>query len=161
MLEEQPSRPWNCFQEPFGRMIMFPEYNNTSSDNSTTNFIFRLCSSPTPGLTTYIQGLIGTFLPACIVVGLPANLWVMWLITHGTKDSLAAELFHLNIAICETLYLLGNPIHFYCVFDGRGPVVEILIAELLVLVCFGRPLFQCSVCVERYLAVVHPLTFIR
>ncbi|CAL8363619.1 unnamed protein product [Gadus morhua 'NCC'] len=36
-----------------------------------------------------------------------------------------------------------------------------LVMELWVLIWFGRPLFQCSICVERYLAVVHPLTFIR
>ena len=144
-------------------MSMFPEYNNTSSDNSTTNSIFGWCGIPSPALTTYIQGMTASFLLPYTVVGLPANLWVMWLITHGTKDSLASELFHLNMAICETIFLLGSPLQFYCLFDhaGDGPVVNFLIMELRVLISFGRLLFQCSICVERYLAVVHPLTFIR
>ena len=144
-------------------MIMYPEYNNTSSENSKTNSIFAMCEVPSPALTTYIQGITGTFLLPYMVVGLPANLWVMWLITHGTKDSLAAELFHLNRAICETLFLLGSPLQLYCVFDpaGSGPAVQILVIELFALIWFGRPLFQCSICLERYLAVVHPLTFIR
>ncbi|CAL8379947.1 unnamed protein product [Arctogadus glacialis] len=86
----------------------------------------------------------------------------MWLITQGTKDSFAAELFHLNMAICDTLFLLGSPLQLYCLFDpGSGPLVLILVVELSVLTWFGRPLFQCCICVERYLAVVHPLTFIR
>ena len=97
-----------------------------------------------------------------VVLCLPANLWVMWLITHGTKDSFAAELFHLNTAICETLFLLGSPLQLYCLVGPfSGPVFQILVNELWVLICFGRPLFQCCICVERYLAVVHPLTFIR
>ena len=141
-------------------MIMVPEYNNSSSDNSTTN---SKCGIPSPALTTYIQGISGTFLLPYMVVGLPANLWVMWLITHGTKDSLVAELFHLNMVICETLFLLGTPLQLYCLFDpaDSGPAVLMLVMELWVLIWFGRPLFQCSICVERYLAVVHPLTFIR
>ena len=141
---------------------MFPEYNNTFSDNSTTNSTFGACGMPLPAVT-YIQGLSGGFLLPYMVVGLPANLWVMWLITHGTKDSLAAEFFHLNMAICETIFLLGVPLQLYCFFDsaGSGPVVPILVNELWLLIWFGHPLFQCSICVERYLAVVHPLTFIR
>ena len=142
---------------------MFPEYNKTFSDNSTTNLIFGKCGITSPVLTTYIQGMSYTFLLPYIVVGLPANLWVMWLITHGTKDSLAAELFHLHSAFCETLFLLGSPLLLYCIFGpaGSGPVVPFLVNEFWALILFGRPLFQCCICVERYLAVVHHLTFIR
>ena len=142
---------------------MFQEYDNITSDNSTTNVIFLKCGIPSPALILYIQGMTGTLLLPYVVVGLPANLWVMWLITHGTKDSLAAELFHLNIAICETLFQSGIPLQLYCYFGpaGSGPAVHILLLELWTIICFGRPLFQCAICVERYLAVVHPLTFIR
>jgi hypothetical protein len=144
-------------------MIMFPEYTNTSSDPLTTNSILRKCGVPSPALIPYTQGISGTFLLPYVVVCLPANLWVMWLITHGTKDSLAAELFHLNMAICATLFLLGSPLQLYCLFGpaDSGPVVPILVNELWALIWFGFPLFQCSICVEHYLAVVHPLTFIR
>ena len=144
-------------------MIMFPEHNNTSSDNSTTNPIFGKCGVPSPALIIYCQGILSSFLLPYMVVCLPANLWVMWLITHGTKDSLAAELFHLNMAICETIFMLEIPIQLYCLFEpeGSGPVVQILVIEFFVFLWFGRPLFQCSICVERYLAVIHPLTFIR
>ena len=69
-----------------GGMIMFPEYNNTSSENSTTNQIFGNCGNSSPVLKPYIQGMTGTILLPYMVVCLPANLWVMWLISHGTKD---------------------------------------------------------------------------
>ena len=142
---------------------MFPEYNDTSSDNSTTNPIFKICELSSPALISYIQGLTGSFLVPYMVVCLPANLWVMWLIIHGTKDSFAAEIFQLNMAFCETIFMLEIPLQLYCLFDptGSGLVVQILMNELWVLLWFGRPLFQCCICVERYLAVVHPLTFIR
>ena len=148
-------------------MIMFPKYNNTVSVclhlNTTTNSIFGGYGIIPPAFTTFVQGMTGTFALPYMVLCLPANLWVMWLITHGTKDSLAAELFHLNTAICETLFLAGTPLHLYYFFDlaGWGLVVRTLVNSLWVLITFGRPLFQCSICVERYLAVIHPLTFIR
>ena len=148
-------------------MIMFQESNNTSSVNSTANSIFENCGIPQstkPALATYVQGMTGAFLLPYTVLGLPANLWVVWLITHGTKDSLAAELFHLNMAICETLFLfLGCTLDLYCIFDLThcGPVVVLLVNEFWALISFGRPLLQCCICVERYLAVIHPLTFIR
>ena len=144
-------------------MIIFPEYNNTSSDNSTTNSPHDRCEIAPLALTPYLQGLIGTFLLPYMVVCLPANLWVMWLITHGTKDSLAAELFHLNMAICETIFLLEIPLHLSCLLDpaGSGNVALKLRMGLWALIWYGRPLFQGCICVERYLAVIHPLTFIR
>ena len=144
-------------------MTMVPGHNNSFSNNSTTNVIFGNCGIQLPALLTYNQGMAVTILIPYIVFCLPANLWVMWLITHGTKDSLAAELFHLNMAICETLFLLGTPLQFYCLFDpaGSDQVVTYMLLAFSTLLWFGRPLFQCCICVERYLAVVHPLTFIR
>ena len=141
---------------------MVPEHNNSFSDNSTTILIFGMCGTQLTALT-YIKGMAVSILIPYMVVCLPANLWVMWLITHGTNHSLAAELFHLNIAICETLYLLGIPLQFYCLFDpaSSDPVVAYLLVAHSTLLWFGRAMFQCCICVERYLAVVQPLTFIR
>ena len=134
----------------FGVMIMFPEYNNTFSDNSMTNSTHDKCEPLALTITTYLQGLISFFL-----------LPYMVLITHGTKDSLAAELFHLSMAICETLFLLEIPLHLSCLLDPAGGNVALTLRmRLWALIWYGRPLFQCSIIVERYLAVVHPLTFI-
>ena len=141
-------------------MTMVPEHNNSFS-NSTTN---SMCGMFSPVLITYVQGLLVTFLIPYMAVCLPANLWVIWLITHGTKDSLAAELFHLNMAICEIIYILVIPLNVYCFLDNAGgndPVVIIVINKFFMLLWFGRPLFQCCICAERYLAVIHPLYFIR
>ncbi|KAL1253304.1 hypothetical protein QQF64_017997 [Cirrhinus molitorella] len=55
----------------------------------------------------------------------------LWLL-EGTGGGVALEFFNLNLSVCE----IG-------------------------LVFTGRPLFQCLICVERYLAVVHPVTFLK
>ncbi len=41
------------------------------------------------------------------------------------------------------------------------PSITVFPLFLLGLVFTGHPLFQCLICVERYLAVVHPVTFLK
>ena len=95
------------------------------------------------------------------VVGLPANVWMVWLACH--REVLASEIYLLSLASCEILYCVGLPAQLYCMYTPER--VSEGIAELLAvqwtLVWIGRPLFNTSVCVERYMAVVHPLIFIR
>lgn len=101
------------------------------------------------------------------LVGLPANLWTVWLICHGTTDGLLSEIHHLQLAVCEILYCLGLPTEIYCLLLNNRITrfwthdLNTLLMLQLSLVWIGRPLFQCAICIERYIAVVHPLIFIR
>lgn len=100
-----------------------------------------------------------------IVLGLPANVCVMWLILAGPGDK-AAEIFSFNQAACEVSICMANAIALVA--------MNIKMSDVAYFTCFfytmrfsagflfsGRPLFMGCVCLERYLAVVHPVTFLK
>ncbi|XP_051734824.1 C-C chemokine receptor type 8-like [Ctenopharyngodon idella] len=112
--------------------------------------------------TTQSFGLIES-LQICVhsinlFFSLPANSYIIWLIITGTKSRVTSEFFILNLSVCE----LGICLHSLVFLLSRWiSSLEIINVFLLGLTTTGRPLFQCLMCVERYLAVVHPVTFLK
>ncbi|XP_052443606.1 uracil nucleotide/cysteinyl leukotriene receptor-like [Carassius gibelio] len=89
--------------------------------------------------------------------GLPTHSYVIWLITRGSGSGFVSEFFIFNLSICEICNCLNNLI---CIFDRFIPCKH-LGSFLSGLAITGSPLFQCLICVERYLAVLHPVTFLK
>ncbi|XP_043072440.1 G-protein coupled receptor 35-like [Puntigrus tetrazona] len=127
-------------------------------NNSTVNFT----SPETSNSTIQSVGLVD-FLKLCVfgfnlLSGLPMHSYVIWLIVTGTGSGVTSEFFCLNLSVCE----IGNSL--ICVFYILSicfPNITVLPLILSGLIFTGRPLFQCLICVERYLAVVHPVTFLK
>ncbi|XP_026094152.1 somatostatin receptor type 3-like [Carassius auratus] len=92
------------------------------------------------------------------LVGLPIHSFVLWLIVTRTESGLASVFFKLNLSVCEIGICVESLIFILsCWFSS----FKKLICFLIGLAVTGRPLFQCLICVECYLAVVHPVTFLK
>ncbi|XP_056114203.1 C-C chemokine receptor type 8-like [Rhinichthys klamathensis goyatoka] len=92
--------------------------------------------------------------------GFLIHTYVLWLIVKGTGSSVASDFFNLNLSVCEILFSL-NCLLSIVVNAIRFKGFTTLPPFLQGLAFTGRPLFQCLICVERYLAVVHPVTFLK
>ncbi len=128
-------------------------------NNSTVTFT-TLAASANP--TTQSIGLIDSLqLFTCsftFLFGIPTHSYVIWLIMRGAGSGLALEVLQLQ-SVCLwdwNLYLL------FLRYNGNL-VSNLKIASnfLQGLGVTGRTLFVCLMCVERYLAVVHPVTFLK
>ncbi|XP_055771389.1 P2Y purinoceptor 4-like [Salvelinus fontinalis] len=96
-----------------------------------------------------------------LILGLPTNVYVVWLIVTGAGGTMASDFFSLNLSVSEILYILSNLmliVHYNIQDNGAFWSVGTFFEGFNL---FGRPLFQCCICVERYLAVVHPVTFLK
>ncbi|XP_056301829.1 chemokine XC receptor 1-like [Danio aesculapii] len=116
----------------------------------------------TPNSTTKTLGPV-EIVNVCVhslsfLVGLPSHCYIILLIVTGAGCGVASEFFILNLSICEAGFSVDS-LNFVLA-EWFSFIVEFQML-LVGLVTTGRPLFQCLICVECYLAVVHPVTFLK
>jgi len=97
-----------------------------------------------------------------LLFGLPTHSYVIWLIITGSGNGVASEFFNLNLFVCEVNISLYSLISLLRIVPIHQTQVLLILSKFLSgnLITI-RPVFQCLICVERYLAVVHPVTFLK
>ncbi|XP_067280764.1 chemokine XC receptor 1-like [Pseudorasbora parva] len=128
-------------------------------NNSTGNFTSPETST---NATTQSFGFV-EILELCVysisfLVGVPTHSYIIWLIITGAGSGVASEFFILNLSVSEAGFYM-NCLNF--VLSEWFAFILQFKLFLAGLITTGRPLFQCLMCVERYLAVVHPVTFLK
>ncbi len=121
---------------------------------------------PSTNLTAYGNTPV-TALTVCVLTfsflfGFPTHCYVLWLIFTGAENGVASEFFNLNLSVCEIIFSVYTLLFFFSVKQSLHESVLLLVLRFLTeKIITTRPLFQCLMCVERYLAVVHPVTFLK
>ncbi|KAK2919171.1 hypothetical protein Q8A73_003542 [Channa argus] len=93
-----------------------------------------------------------------LVLSLPINSYTVWLIATGAGGTLEAELLPLNLAVFEILFCLLSSFRFLTMIFTSVDFLSLFAKAFL---WSGRPVLQCCICVEQFLAVVHPVLFLR
>lgn len=98
---------------------------------------------------------------ASFLFALPINGYVLWLILRGQPEKIASDFIPLNQTVVEIIFSLLFVWYFLkafllqCFFFWR----MFLFTSSVFLI--ARPLAQSFLCLEQYLAAIHPVTFIR
>ncbi|XP_067280751.1 uracil nucleotide/cysteinyl leukotriene receptor-like [Pseudorasbora parva] len=125
-------------------------------NNSTANFTTPEAS------TTFFFGLMDKERMCVYVIhflfGFPTHSYIIWLIITGSGSGVASEFFNLNLSFCEIGSSLSAMFSLLPYMFSSFPILTHFLKGLGIT---GRPLFQCLICVEPYLAVVHPVTFLK
>ncbi|XP_051537040.1 uncharacterized protein LOC127430950 [Myxocyprinus asiaticus] len=128
-------------------------------DNSTMNSTTPEASTNSTTHSLEIQnGLEFCVYIINFLFGLPTHSYVIWLIITGS--GIAPAFFNLSLSICESCVCL-NCLFFALSIWFSSRDISYVAQFLTGLSITGRPLFQCLNCFERYLAVVHPVIFLK
>ncbi|XP_059397958.1 G-protein coupled receptor 35-like [Carassius carassius] len=92
-----------------------------------------------------------------VLFNLPTHSYIIWLIVKGT-GGIASEYLNFNNSFCEICISMDFLIFILASYISSLFPLAMFLQGLTIT---GRPLFQCLMCVERYLAVVHPVTFLK
>ncbi|KAM6972410.1 uncharacterized protein FYW47_004551 [Aplochiton taeniatus] len=93
-----------------------------------------------------------------LAIGFPCNALVIWQVVGKKSESSTSDIFILNLAVLDAYFCLMGPIDMVnrMVLDDE----EIWIFQRF---AYGvkdtAPLFLVCICVDRYVAVVHPVLF--
>lgn len=133
-LSWRESTPWNHIS----KMMNFSHLSNNS------------------GQEPHALNLVMTF--ANVLFGLPSNGYILWLIASGPRGKLIREFFQLNLSIFEVLHCTIGITYFAQYFRLTVHLTNGLYKNLM---WSGRPLLQCCICLEHFVAVVHPVLYLR
>lgn len=136
---------------------------NNTMDLSNCTFRFKRnfsddpfyeCMDSYPGnILTTVSLLFNT------ILFLPVNCWILWLVRR-TAGVASSDFVILNQSVAEIIngvslitFVLGALLNKKALI-----LISIFLCSTFLV---GRPLFQTVFCVERYLAVVHPLVYLK
>ncbi|XP_062860412.1 P2Y purinoceptor 4-like [Trichomycterus rosablanca] len=101
------------------------------------------------------------FQSAVILFALPANANMLFLFLKNRKTLSPSEVLGLNMALLGVLYCLSLPLDMVITVKGRLGLLVRISNTCAMLMYTGCPLLLTSMCLERYVAVSHPVLFMR
>ncbi|KAM3600076.1 uncharacterized protein V6R79_017008 [Siganus canaliculatus] len=125
---------------------------NYSSAEITT---FEYCKNMPAALIWYLGlQLTNMFL------GIPANIMVLWLIHKNKGDCSSSDIFIFQLAILDVLFCFGLPLELAgTVFLTPSSIWVAM--RIFFALKDSSPLFLSCICLDRYVAVVHPIIFTK
>ncbi|XP_008422541.1 proteinase-activated receptor 3 [Poecilia reticulata] len=93
-------------------------------------------------------------------VGIPANITVLWLIHKSKRDSSTSDIFIVHLAVLDVLFCLTPPLELASIVFLTSSSPWYVLRFFYGIKDFS-PLFLSCICLDRYIAVIHPIFFTR
>lgn len=93
-----------------------------------------------------------------MLLGIPANLLVLWVIHKSSTDSSTSDVFILHLALLDVLFCLIPPLELANIIFFTSSSTQYIL-YFFYGIKDSSPLFLSCICLDRYMAVVHPITF--
>ncbi|XP_066559066.1 hydroxycarboxylic acid receptor 2-like [Amia ocellicauda] len=94
-----------------------------------------------------------------VLLGIPANMMVLWLLVRNTGESSTSDIFIFNLALLDGFFGILVPLDMVNVFFLNDKQVWGAQMFAYGVKDMGGPLFLSCMCLDRYLAVLYPITF--
>ncbi|XP_043086026.1 P2Y purinoceptor 8-like [Puntigrus tetrazona] len=95
-----------------------------------------------------------------LILGFPAHCYIVWLSMKEMIRGQSPEVFIFNSSLVEVIFNFCFPFVIKQYFFHCSNCKTVALGFGLFLLV-GRPLFQTCICAERYLGVLHPVTFLK
>lgn len=131
----------------------------------TTEFAYEESAAPCDKADIQIFGKIflPTFYALVFSVGLMGNLLVIFTIVKGGQQKSITDIFLLNLAISDLLFVVSLP--FWASYTIRGwtfgSFLCKIVSSLYSIGFFGGMFFITVISIDRYLAIVHATFFMK
>ncbi|KAF4090635.1 hypothetical protein AMELA_G00054280 [Ameiurus melas] len=110
----------------------------------------------------YFGFIFSHFITAlCFLLVTPAHLWCLWVHFCTKRKIKVTQFFFLNNIIMELIFCMECGIELLSMVFVKNYMMWNVLYFFFGLSWVGRPLLQTCICIERYLAVLHPVTFLR
>uniref|UniRef100_W5NM61 G-protein coupled receptor 4-like n=2 Tax=Lepisosteus oculatus TaxID=7918 RepID=W5NM61_LEPOC len=94
-----------------------------------------------------------------VFLGLPANVMILWFILRKKSESSTSDIFIFNLAVLDGFFGCMVPIDLVNMFLLNNKDIWYILMFTYGIKDMGGPLFLSCVCLDRYVAVLHPITF--
>ncbi|XP_041939872.1 lysophosphatidic acid receptor 6-like [Alosa sapidissima] len=102
-----------------------------------------------------------TFSVPAACVGVPASMWLLWALIQRQRSRSSNTVYMLNLTIMDlgfNLLIIPNVLNYLIWRDAIFNSVAVF--SYAFNLC-GRPLFMSCICVDCYMAVIHPITYMQ
>ncbi|KAL7889388.1 hypothetical protein AOLI_G00016460 [Acnodon oligacanthus] len=97
----------------------------------------------------------------CFFLGTPAHSWLLWLLFHHGWKIKPSQVFLVNRTVLELIFCIQCAVAMLDTLTNDTRELSGVSSFTSGLSWIGRPLMQICICVERYLAVIHPIIFLK
>ncbi|KAK3856004.1 hypothetical protein Pcinc_037633 [Petrolisthes cinctipes] len=147
--------PLNC-----SFLLLLETYNVTEVGNET-NCSLGLYDGRDQGMGIAAVILTQLFYALTCIVGLCGNTLVIYVVTRFTKMQTVTNLYILNLAIADELFVVGIPFLMTTSLLGHWPFGSVMCKLYMITTSlnqFTSSLFLTIMSADRYIAVCHPIS---